>query len=188
MIVRSDVVAFVVETIKANEAADAIEGDKSFRFLDGYNALAQALRAEAEANGAMIHLNTVVKEIRWSGDGVEAICEGDNGDSSVAAFRAIITLPLGVLQTSPDQPAAVRFIPELPPEKQTAIKNLKMGHVIRIVLSFRERFWETLKIWDQDNNPVKFADAVLYDGLTVFGSGIALVSVPMIEGMALVQL
>jgi monoamine oxidase len=145
--------------IKANEAADSIDGDKSFRFLNGYDSLVQVLRAEAEAYGATFCLNTVVKEIRWSGDGVEAVCEGDNGDSSFAAFRAIITLPLGVLQTSPDQAAAVRFIPELPPEKQTAIKNLEMGHVIRIVLSFRERFWETLKIWNQDNNPVKFADA-----------------------------
>jgi monoamine oxidase len=34
-----------------------------------------------------------------------------------------------------------------------------MGHVIRIVLSFRDRFWENLQLWDQDNNPVKFADA-----------------------------
>jgi monoamine oxidase len=34
-----------------------------------------------------------------------------------------------------------------------------MGHVLRIALSFRERFWETLKIWDQDIEPVKFADA-----------------------------
>src|SRR5438445_2440315 len=33
-----------------------------------------------------------------------------------------------------------------------------MGHVIRVVLSFRERFWEALKFWDQDNNPIKFAD------------------------------
>ena len=111
--------------IKANEAADSIDGDKSFRFLNGYDSLVQVLRAEAEAYGATICLNTMVKKIRWSGDGVEAICEADNGDSSVAAFRAIITLPLGVLQTSPDQPAAVRFIPELPLEKQIAIKNLK---------------------------------------------------------------
>src|SRR5882757_9450167 len=34
-----------------------------------------------------------------------------------------------------------------------------MGQVIRIVLSFRERFWENLQLWDQDNNPMKFADA-----------------------------
>src|SRR5438105_1739227 len=45
-----------------------------------------------------------------------------------------------------------------PGEKQTAIKNLEMGHVIRIVLIFRERFWEALKSWDQDNNPIKFTD------------------------------
>jgi monoamine oxidase len=145
--------------IEANQAADSIEGDKSFRFLNGYDSLVQALRAEAERYGAMIHLNTVVKEIHWSDHRIEAVCEGDNGDNLFAASRAIVTLPLGVLQASPDQPAAVRFVPELPPAKQTAIKNLEMGHVIRIVLCFRERFWETLKFWDQNNNPVKFADA-----------------------------
>ena len=145
--------------IKANEAADAIEGDKSFRLLNGYDSLTRALRGEAERYGAMIHLNTVVKEIHWSGDGIEAVCEGDNGGGSFAASRAIITLPLGVLQASPGQPAAVQFIPELPQEKQTAIGNLEVGHVIRIVLSFRERFWETMKFLDQNNNPVKFADA-----------------------------
>ncbi len=145
--------------VKANEAADSIEGDKSFRFLNGYDSLVQVLQAEAAAYGATIRLNTVTKEIRWSSKGVEAVCDGGSGDSSVAASCAIITLPLGVLQTSPDQPGAVRFIPELPPEKQTAIKNLEMGHVLRIVLSFSERFWETLTCWDQDGNPVKFADA-----------------------------
>jgi monoamine oxidase len=145
--------------VKANEAADSIEGDKSFRFLNGYDSAVQALRAEAESHGATIRLNTVIKEIRWSGNGVEAVRDGGSGDSSFAASRALITLPLGVLQAGPDQPAAVRFIPELPSEKQTAIKNLEMGHVLRIVLSFRERFWETLTFWDQDSNPVKFADA-----------------------------
>jgi len=145
--------------IKANEAAKSIEGDKSFRFLEGYDSLVQVLRAEAEAYGTSIHLNTVVKEIHWSDHRIEAVCEDDNGAGSFAALRGIVTLPLGVLQTSPGQPGAVRFVPELPREKQTAIKNLEMGHVIRIVLSFRDRFWENLQLWDQDNNPVKFADA-----------------------------
>jgi len=145
--------------IKANEAADSIEGDKSFRFLNGYDSLVQALLAEAESHGATILLNTTVKEIRWRGDGVEAVCADGNVEGSIAAARAIITLPLGVLQTTPGQPANVRFVPELPPEKQSAIKNLEMGHVLRIVLTFRERFWEELKTWDEHNEPVKFADA-----------------------------
>src|SRR6266851_5246850 len=54
--------------VKANEAADSIEGDKSFRFLNGYDSLVQVLQAEAEAYGATIRLNTVIKEIRWSCD------------------------------------------------------------------------------------------------------------------------
>jgi monoamine oxidase len=145
--------------IKANEAAGSIEGDKAFRFLNGYDSFVQALRAEAESHGATILLNTMVKEIRWSGDGVEAVCAAGSGVGSFTASRAVITLPLGVLQTSRGQPANVRFIPELPSEKQGAIKHLEMGHVLRIVLSFRERFWETLKIWDEHNEPVKFVDA-----------------------------
>jgi monoamine oxidase len=145
--------------IKANEAADSIEGDKAFRFLNGYDSLVQALRADAESHGATILLNTTVKEIRWSGDGVEAVSAGGSGDGSFAASRAIITLPLGVMQTSRGQPASVRFIPELPPEKQGAIKHLEMGHVLRVVLSFREPFWENLTTWDERNEPVKFVDA-----------------------------
>jgi len=117
------------------------------------------LQAEAERYGAMIHLNTVLKEIHWSGAGVEAVCEADKGQSSFAASRAIITLPLGVLQTSPDQLAAVRFIPGLPQEKQAAINNMAVGNVVRIVLSFREKFWKALRLWDEDNRPVKLADA-----------------------------
>jgi monoamine oxidase len=74
----------------------------------------------------------------------------------------VITLPLGVLQTR-----VVRFTPELPAEKQAAIKNLEMGHVLRIVLTFRERFWEALTNLDEEGSPVKFADAAFIhaDGL-----------------------
>ncbi|PYL55533.1 MAG: FAD-dependent oxidoreductase, partial [Verrucomicrobia bacterium] len=43
--------------IKANEAAEEIQGDQMFRFLDGYDSLVQGLWAEAESFGATIHLN-----------------------------------------------------------------------------------------------------------------------------------
>src|SRR3989442_12833903 len=145
--------------VKANEAADSIEGDKSFRFLDGYDSLVGALWAEAESYSATIHLNTVVKEIHWSGDRVEAVCESVDREISFAASCAIVTLPLGVLQTNGDESGAVRFVPELPPEKRAAINSLAMGNVVRIVLRFRERFWEGLKLWDENSHPLKFADA-----------------------------
>ena len=142
-----------------SEAAESIEGDKSFRFLDGYESLVQALQAEAEGAGASIHLNTTVKEIHWRGDDVEAVCECEKGPTSFTASRMIITLPLGVLQTNPDQDGAVQFIPELPQDKRDAINNLIMGNVVRLVLRFRERFWERLTLSDEDKNPVSLADA-----------------------------
>ena len=103
--------------IKANEAADEIDGDKSFRFLNGYNSLMEALRAEAESYGAKIYLKTFVKEINWSGHNVEVVCEDAGSAKQGIRFTAsasIITLPLGVLQANPDESDGVRFIPDLP--------------------------------------------------------------------------
>ena len=145
--------------VKANEAADEIGGDKSFRFVDGYDSLMQALWAEAESYGATIRLETVVRQIHWGGNKVEIVCESANGDDRFHASAGVITLPLGVLQATSDAQGAVRFIPDLPNRRITAIEKLAMGNVLKINFRFRERFWEDLKIWDEDANPVSFADA-----------------------------
>ena len=34
-----------------------------------------------------------------------------------------------------------------------------MGNVLKLNLLFRERFWETVKLWDEDARPVDFHDA-----------------------------
>ncbi|MDQ6652822.1 MAG: FAD-dependent oxidoreductase, partial [Acidobacteriota bacterium] len=132
--------------IKANEAQDEIDGDNSFRVLGGYETVAQTLRLQAEAHGAIIHLNTVVKELRWGTHTVEAVCLSGEQAQNFTASRTVITLPLGVLQTNPDQFGAVRFSPLLPDHKQVAIRGLAMGHALRIILRFRERFWEKLDL------------------------------------------
>jgi ABC-type sugar transport system permease subunit len=56
-------------------------------------------------------------------------------------LRALVTLPLGVLQAPADAVGAVTFSPDLP-QKRDAVNNLAMGPVIKIVLRFREAFWE----------------------------------------------
>jgi phytoene dehydrogenase-like protein len=61
--------------VAANEAAAAIDGDTAFRFERGYASVIEALCAEAESYGALIHLSTVVNEIRWSDPTVIAACE-----------------------------------------------------------------------------------------------------------------
>lgn len=131
--------------VKAREAEDEIDGEKGFRVLGGYARVVQALYDQATAYGADVRLQTVVQEIRWKSEGVEAWCASGGEQQQFRAARVLITLPLGVLQADPDQPGAVRFVPQLPEEKRSAIQTLAMGHALRITLVFRERFWERLE-------------------------------------------
>src|SRR5437588_3662331 len=111
--------------VKDKEAADSIEGDTSFRFVEGYDSLMHALEAEAESFGAEFYLNTIVKEIRWGADRVEVLSESN---AHYVADAAVITLPLGVLQI--DHGARkLRFVPDLPESKQASINKLLTGNV-----------------------------------------------------------
>jgi monoamine oxidase len=74
------------------------------------------------------------------------------------ASAALITLPLGILQ-SRQEDGGIQFVPELPAAKQSAIEQLAVGNVIRINLMFRERFWESAKVWDEHGTAVSFRNA-----------------------------
>jgi monoamine oxidase len=132
--------------VRANQAEDEVEGDRSFRVLGGYDTLMDALREQAAENGAIFHLNTIVKELRWDKQQVQAVCMNRESSETFTASRVVITLPLGVLQADSENLASMRFLPELPENKRTAIRLLEMGQAIRIVLRFRSRFWEKLDI------------------------------------------
>ncbi|MEP6707990.1 MAG: NAD(P)/FAD-dependent oxidoreductase [Pyrinomonadaceae bacterium] len=136
--------------IAANEAEEKIEGDHSFRVMAGYESVVQRLNEAAKQQGAVVHLNTVLREIHWRDDIIDAICllgsASGEREQHFAASHAVITLPLGVLQQKSSARGAVRFVPALPPEKQNAIRDIPVGHVMRVILVFRERFWEQLDI------------------------------------------
>jgi len=132
--------------IKANEAEDEIAGDKSFRILRGYDVVTDTLRDEAQGRGAIVHLNTIVKELRWTRNHVEAVCIADKRLQMFAGSCAVITLPLGVLQAKHHQRGAVRFVPELPQATQAALEGSALGHAFRIILQFREGFWEKIDL------------------------------------------
>jgi monoamine oxidase len=149
--------------ITANDAADAIEGDTAFRFERGYDSLMKALRVEAESYGAMFQLNTTVEEIRWSTNMATVVCQPTGSTDTAArieysATAIIITVPLGILQTNPSE-GGIRFVPDLPAAKQVALRQLVMGNVLKINLTFRERFWQDAKVWDEKGERVSFHDA-----------------------------
>lgn len=121
-----------------NSAADA----PTFRPLGGYAALIDGLVSGLDTDRARIRLNTVVHGIRWQRGRVTIEVMKHGQPSIVQARRAIITLPLGVLQLPAGAPGAVHFTPD--PRKQKALDHLASGPVIKVVLHFREPFWEVI--------------------------------------------
>ena len=141
---RDDTIS-VRSLVQQNQAEDQIDGDRQFRILKGYEGLVSHLENEARAAGVRVLLNSIVKEIRWARNTVSVSVERNNGTRTFQARCVVITLPLAVLQSDLEQPAAVRLIPEIP-EKINAMKFLRMGEVLKINLIFREAFWEQLKL------------------------------------------
>lgn len=80
-----------------------------------------------------LHLNSQVTSISYTDDGVTV--HMDDG-SCVSAAYAVCTFSLGVLQSN-----TVKFNPELPSWKRTAIEKFSMGTYTKIFLQFNETFW-----------------------------------------------
>lgn len=97
-------------------------------FPGGYNQITDGL-----AKGLDIRLETVVKTVRYSSDGVEV----ETSAGSFVADKAVVTFPLGVLKQ-----ALVKFEPPLPESKQEAIDRLAMGVLNKVYLKFPETFWD----------------------------------------------
>ncbi len=113
--------------VQQTKAAERIEGDRLARLPRGYDAVPRKL-----ARGLHIELRAQVRLLRWGRGGVEAVCDG----CTYGAERAVITLPLGVLQDR-----SMRFDPPLPRWKERAIDALRMGPVVKVALLFGEPHW-----------------------------------------------
>ena len=109
------------------------------RPLAGYGALLAHLAGRA----GPVRLQTVVRAVRWRRGLVEIDATSFGTAFRATASRAIVTLPVGVLQLPAGTPGAVRFTPVLK-EKRPALKGLAAGPVIKIALHFRAAFWEDL--------------------------------------------
>jgi monoamine oxidase len=116
-----------------------IDGQRQFRVSGGYRSLVDWLAADLRSK--LLHLRTAVREIRWQRGHVEAVADNPDGQVTFSAARLIVTAPLGVLQAPPGAPGAIQFVPSLP-QKETAIRRLEVGHAVKLLICFTERFWE----------------------------------------------
>ncbi len=130
-----------VHSIAADaKAEEKIEGDRTFRFRQGYGKLVEKLHADAESAGAEFHLSHVVRQIQWVHGNVTVQVLSTDKMSTFSGGAAVITLPVGVLQSAPGSIAHVEFAPPLR-EKVEALDGLVAGHVARCCLIFEEQLW-----------------------------------------------
>lgn len=134
---------------RQSEAEEEIQGDKSFRIVSGYENLALALYTNL-APHVEFHRNTVVKRVDWRRNQVEITARISSTDHFRVfhAKKCLVTVPLGVLQAASETEGGIMFAPEIVAIRNAA-RQLAMGHVVKIMLQFRSRFWEELKGLDQ---------------------------------------
>ncbi len=118
----------VASLVQDQQAADDIEGDRAFRFIHGYAAVLQSLLPEKTD----LRLEHIVDQIRWDRGKVDI----ETNRGHFAAAKCIVTVPLPLVQHN-----ALQIAPE-PTAIVNAARRLEMGQVMRVTMSFRERFWE----------------------------------------------
>jgi monoamine oxidase len=107
----------------AEEWGSGALGSSQMRPQGGYGPLLETFLS----GRFKVALGRPVREVRWQRGAVEV--DGHR------ARRAIVTLPLGVLQSG-----SVRFLPDI--GKDEALGKLASGPVIRVAMRFREDFWQ----------------------------------------------
>jgi monoamine oxidase len=124
----------------ADRAAADIEGERQFRIKAGYTSLIEWLARGLPSES--LYLQTTVREVHWGQNRVEVLADTPDGECTFSAMRVIVTVPLGVLKASSGALGAIQFNPALS-GKEVALEHLEVGRAIKLMICFKERFWES---------------------------------------------
>ncbi len=113
------------------------------RPLGGYSSILTALAGRLDRNSVQVQLQTVVEKVHWRPGAVEIEGLFVDRPFRVTAPKAIITVPIGVLQLPKGAPGAIDFNPTLE-DKRGALAGIASGAVLKVALRFRTPFWEEL--------------------------------------------
>ncbi len=99
--------------------------------------------------------NTPVNEIDYSADKV--FVKSINNDT-FEADKILVTVPVSILKSN-----AIRFLPNLPPEKMNALNNVYMPDILKVFIEFSEDFYPDILLFgglfDSDSQDKIFYDA-----------------------------
>jgi monoamine oxidase len=119
----------------SEQKSEETHGDTQFRIAKGYAALVDWFEERCRGKGVQILPSAVVRGVEWRPGHVLCGVEINRKFEQFSAPAAIVTLPLGVLQKG-----VVEFNPPLD-RKTEAIRDLRSGVVVKIILEFARRFW-----------------------------------------------
>jgi len=126
--------------VAGDQATIRNDGKKQYRLAEGYGSLIKWLAKDLPPDS--LHLQTDAREIHWRRGRVDLLSHTPVGRRIFSAQRLIVTVPITLLQATEDVRGGIRFFPPLP-QKEAALRRLEMGHVVKFVIRFKERFWET---------------------------------------------
>jgi monoamine oxidase len=115
-------------------AEEEIGSEQVFRVREGFDRLPDFAAQKVREAGGRIELSRPVERIEWERGRVEVLARDGGELGQLSAEKAVIALPLGVLQH-----IGVVFDPV--PPALIAANQLATGAVRRFTLLFRERWW-----------------------------------------------
>jgi monoamine oxidase len=115
---------------------------ENFRIFHGYSMLIEGLFQSA---GCEFRFNTVVKAVHWGPGSARLVLNSRMGNvlAGVRARKVLITIPASVLQAPEGSEGAISFQPALH-QKTACLSKIRTGPVSKILLRFRNRFWESV--------------------------------------------
>lgn len=122
-------------------AGGNVEEEPQLRVVNGYGSVIDHLRDQCPRERLRVELRREAVEIRWRRGRVSIVTRRGKVRRVFTAPRAVVTLPVGVLQRPVEEEHAVRFKPDLP-HKREAAGRIGVGPVVKVVLRFRHAFWE----------------------------------------------
>ena len=127
-----------LDRISARSLAPDGAMQRQFRPAGGYGPALQWMRDGLDPERATVRLSTAATRVRWSRGEAVVEAAGPSGEplEPFRARAAVITVPHALLRSN-----ALRFAPELDGRRE-ALERLEPGQVFKIVLRFRESFWE----------------------------------------------
>ena len=164
---------FANATIIGNLSLQHWDQDDDFEFTGSHLSLQTGYSTlpDAISNGLNIHHSIAARNVRYDSERVQISAENVN-DNTMLSYECDIvvsTIPLGVLK----HPECITFQPPLPVAKQQSIANMGFGILNKVVLCFKQRFWnpdihhfgyvnprsrgEMFLFWNVMKNPVLLA-------------------------------